>query len=687
MTPPAQQATDAVLRAQLTRTWYPFFGRFGTLTATQRAAIPQILPGTNVLLVAPTASGKTEALVAPLVERYVQPLSGGPRLRLLIVAPTRALGNDLTRRLDVPLRNLGLQLARKNSDAPKLRIDKLPDVLVTTPESLDSLLCEHAAALEEVRAIVVDEVHLLAAAERGDHLLHLIERVRRAALRRDPDAMMQVCASSASIADPAALARRFCGPDALPVEVREGLQRPIDLTIHEAPLIQDAVRHLRSALTTTPDRKRLVFVNRRRDAETLGAALGDLTPPTVHHGSLSKEERLRVERAFQARRGALCVATSTLEIGVDIGDIDEVWLVDPPFDVASYLQRAGRGNRRSARIAVHALARHRLDKLRFEHLDACAAQGRLHEEACPPRPAVIAQQALSLCAQNRHRRIAAEPLWERMAPEARAFWTLGEIQELLREMAAEGWLEKAGATWTLSERSEDQLKRGKVHTAFAATQGVAVRDAVSGQVVGEIAYGAAASLDKGDSFAIGGRGREVLRVEKRAVVVHNTDTDKPGTFLSAAPPSLSRALCEDLKAWVGFPPERVVVRAGTKECTLEHWAGRLRSTLLAHTLQALRRASAKRVHELTCKVSSRAVSLLDKPLGDEHTLRDTLEALDPSVWLALEGTLSPGRLVATVPLSMRLRWVQAALDLPREARWLASLRFTLDDRVDSEDPP
>ena len=151
--------------------WLPFFTRFGRLTAVQESTIPEILDVANVVVASPTASGKTEAVIAPLAERHI--LEQWEDLAVLYIVPTRALANDTLVRIEGPLQDIGITAALKHGDKPNLP-KVLPNLLITTPESLDSIICRNPKALSTLRAIVLDEVHLLDNTYRGDQLRILL---------------------------------------------------------------------------------------------------------------------------------------------------------------------------------------------------------------------------------------------------------------------------------------------------------------------------------------------------------------------------------------------------------------------------------------------------------------------------------------------------------------------------------
>lgn len=670
---PGRQA-DLAVRDALQRTWYPFFSRFPSLTATQREAIPPLLDGIDVLLVAPTASGKTEAFMAPLLERTLRSASDAvsSTLRIIVIAPTRALCNDLHRRLETPLRRAGVTLGRRTADARELDPDAPPTVLITTPESLDSLLGRHPEVLVETDAIVLDEIHLLAASPRGDQLRILLERLdrtRRAARPHAPP--LQRCGASASVAGPEALARRFCGPRA---EVRQPAAAPrsIALTVVDAPTSRDIAEALLRARQEAPGRKRLLFVNRRADAEGLATLLRPHLPAMVHHGSIARDERLRVERRFQQEREAVCIATSTLEIGIDIGDVDEAWLAGPPPDVAAYLQRVGRANRRGTTVQAVGLAGNAFEAARLRHLNHCAAQGRLHDVLTPLRPAVVAQQALTLCLQNRGGWIDEAALAERLPDDSGL--DRQDLNTLLSGLVAAGYLERSGRRWRLGDKAEDERRSGRLHTTFAAPLTVPVRDELSGRTIGELSLKAAENLDRGTRLTLGGRHRDVQRVARDGITVREAGGDGAHHFLSRDAPSISAGLACDFRDWLGYRPgDAPTLPVPDDGARVFHFGGSARGILLAEALATMRGSAAVSSGPFALTMRARCLTQ-EHPLGDPDAVAARLRTPDEGIIRALERVLEPGRLARAVPLPLRRRWVLSAVDIPGFLAWHAALR-------------
>jgi ATP-dependent Lhr-like helicase len=398
-------AAQLALKARLSRTWPAFFERHGRFTAAQLAALPIGLNGANMMLCAPTASGKTEAALAPLVER----LPDIPRgLVILYLTPTRALVSDLAERLARPMERLHLSLAVKTHDLITFNPKRPANVLITTPESLDSLFASHARALINVRGVVIDELHLFDGTPRGDQLRVLLNRLRilrtYAAAHEDSiDAAIQYVALSATLPNPQMAAARYF--DQAHIVTVTGA-RPIDAEL--IALDADTPTALRDYLATFQTRgwrKALVFCNTRAEVEYYAAVVGKRTlfgdAVYVHYSNIAPERRREIEQSFAQAPAALCFASSTLELGIDIGSIDVVALIGPPGNSGSFLQRLGRGNRRRNRIQAALFYRSELERDLFEALldDSTNPVADDLDEGLF-RPSVAIQQLFSLLKQS-----------------------------------------------------------------------------------------------------------------------------------------------------------------------------------------------------------------------------------------------------------------------------------------------
>lgn len=331
---------------------------FTRLTEPQRRAIPEILKGKNVLLVAPTGTGKTEAAFLPLLNRLLlNPRVTG--IRALYITPLRALNRDMLERLRWWCRKLDIRLGVRHGDTSaaerKAQATAPPEVLITTPETLQALLPARRMKqhLRGVRYVVVDEVHELAESKRGSQLSLALERLRLLAGDFQLVGLSATIGSLEKVAGFLVGAGRSC--EIIKVPVARGMRLQI---LYPMPVKED--QELASRLYTYPEvaaRLRvikehldlhghaLLFTNTRSIAEVLGSRFGvwDIDMPiAVHHGSLSKASRVSAEAGLKegVLKGIVC--TSSMELGIDIGRLDLVMQYNSPRQVTRLLQRIGR---------------------------------------------------------------------------------------------------------------------------------------------------------------------------------------------------------------------------------------------------------------------------------------------------------------------------------------------------------
>jgi ATP-dependent Lhr-like helicase len=319
-----------------------------TLRPLQEEAITPLIAGEHALLLAPTAGGKTEAAFFPLLSRMLTEDWRGTSV--LYVCPLRALLNNLLPRLAHYAELVGRRVDLWHGDvlASKKRRIKLdnPDVLLTTPESLEVILDGRDGAgkamLAGTRAIVVDELHAFAGDDRGVHLQAILERVTKVAGRE-----LQRVGLSATIGNPAELLEWLAGA----CVGQRRVVAPLAATPTSPEITLDSVGTIENAAIVISrlhcGEKRLVFCDSRARVESLAAHLRAAGTATfVSHSSLSLDERRQAEAAFASGSNCVIVATSTLELGIDVGDLDRVIQIDAPNTVASFLQRLGRTGRR-----------------------------------------------------------------------------------------------------------------------------------------------------------------------------------------------------------------------------------------------------------------------------------------------------------------------------------------------------
>ena len=516
--------TDArQIRSRLRYAWTPFFARFGNLTQVQIAAIPLILDGRNVIIASPTATGKTEAVIAPLAERLRREQWDG--LSILYITPTRALANDLYERLASPLQSMDIELALRHGDSPYLKRRTL-HALITTPESLDSLLCRQTDRFTQLRAVVLDEIHLLDNTYRGDQLRILPQRPRATSANA-----VNTYLVSATLTNPQAIAARYVDGAEL---VNEGSPRAIVWRF------QDSYADVVALAKAQRWRKLLVFRNKREAVEVTARELTPLWAPypvVVHHGSLSRQVREAAETEMKHGQAAIGIATSTLEIGIDIGDIDAVILGDPPWSVSSLLQRIGRGNRRTNVVHAIALPNTPDERLHLQRMFELAQSGALPEVPYQPDLSVVVQQVFSLLYQT-----AAGVDREQLHALLTGLAKPGQVDSILTHLVAEGWIVRQGSRYLRTERLSDLGDKGKIHSNIPDTRTFRVIDCATGKQVGEV-FGL---FDR--VFLLAGR---VWRVEK---VVESRLTIEAQFVSGGADPALFKPSYNQ-GAFAGLLPE------------------------------------------------------------------------------------------------------------------------------------
>ncbi|MBV9685626.1 MAG: DEAD/DEAH box helicase, partial [Alphaproteobacteria bacterium] len=397
---------------------------FAAPTAAQAEAWPAIQAGQHTLIAAPTGSGKTLAAFLAAIDALVrQGVNGGlaDETQIVYVSPLKALSNDIQRNLEAPL--AGIREALKRQGLPEVEIrtwvrtgdtapgerERMrrfpPHIVVTTPESLYILLGSESGRkmLATTRTVIVDEIHAVAPNKRGSHLAISLERL--AALCGSPLLRIGLSATQKPIE---AVARFLVGPDAECRIIDTGHRRARDLALEipSSPLeavmsgevwqqVYDRLAELIEAHRTT-----LVFVNTRRLAERVTRQLSERLGAdrvTAHHGSLAKEQRFDAEQRLKAGALKALVATASLELGIDIGDVDLVCQLGSPRSIASLLQRVGRSGH-----AVAGTPKGRLFPLSRDELVECAAlldsvrRGELDRLVLPKQPLdVLAQQIVA----------------------------------------------------------------------------------------------------------------------------------------------------------------------------------------------------------------------------------------------------------------------------------------------------
>jgi ATP-dependent Lhr-like helicase len=417
-----------------TREW--FERAFAAPTPAQALGWPAIANGGHVLIQAPTGSGKTLAAFLIGIDRLDR--SPGEGLRLLYVSPLKALNYDVERNLRSPLAGIGSRLgvAVRTGDTPADERRRMfrtpPDILITTPESLFLLLTSQAReTMRGVDTVIVDEVHAVAGSKRGAHLALSLERLEGLL-----DKPMQRIGLSATQRPLAEIGRFVAGTGREIELVDAGTRKELDLEV-VVPL--EDMRELDATITSVEPpvadasyistgtgptsrsiwpsiypailelvrahRSTIVFVNNRRLAERLALRLNELAEEEIaraHHGSLAREQRVQVEELLKAGKIPCLVATSSLELGIDMGAVDLVVQVESPKSVARGLQRIGRSGHSLDSVSKGRIfPKYRADLLESAVVAKAMREGAIEETRLPRNPLdVLAQQIVAICADE-----------------------------------------------------------------------------------------------------------------------------------------------------------------------------------------------------------------------------------------------------------------------------------------------
>ena len=341
---------------------------FSKPTEPQQKTIPQVLAGKNVLLISPTATGKTEAAFLPVLSMLLQ-APKTPGIKVLYITPLRALNRDMLGRLEWWCNNLDIRLAVRHGDTETKERSRQsrspPDILITTPETLQSILSGYILRqhLQAMRWVIIDEVHELSDSKRGSQLSLALERMR-SLIGKD----IQMIGLSATIGTPDKVAKFLAGTHRNAEIVRVPVAKMVKLQIlYPRPTEEDArlagklfthpevaarLRIIRDYMTTC--KSVLLFTNTRSISEVLASRLKvwDINfPVSIHHGSLAKPSRIAAETGLKSGELKGLIATSSLELGIDVGRIDLVIQYMSPRQVTRLIQRVGRAGHTYGHVA------------------------------------------------------------------------------------------------------------------------------------------------------------------------------------------------------------------------------------------------------------------------------------------------------------------------------------------------
>jgi len=548
-----------------------FARAFDAATPAQSAAWPAIAAARHVLIAAPTGSGKTLAAFLAVIDQLVHASAAANGLAdetyVVYVSPLKALSNDIHRNLEAPLAGIAAELRAlglpehgirtfvRTGDTPqherRASVKRPPHIVVTTPESLYILMGSESGRrmLASTRTVIVDEIHALAGTKRGAHLALTLERLEALAGRR-----LTRVGLSATQKPIAEVARFLVGtgnqrpdgsPDCTVIDTGHVRERDLQLEIPSAPLeavmsgevwtqIYDRLAELVSEHRTT-----LVFVNTRRQSERIARQLSERLGEArvaAHHGSMAKESRLDAEARLKRGELRALVATASLELGIDIGEVDLACQLASPRSIAAFLQRAGRSGH-----SVGGTPKARLFPLSRDDLVECAAllaavrRGELDRLTVPDKPLdVLAQQLVAEAAAREWEEDGLFALVTRAYPYRDL--KRGEFDELVR-MLAEGYSTRRGRHGALIHHDgvNHRIKGRRSARLTALTSGGTIPDTADYQVllepqaqfVGTVNEDFAIESMQGDIFQLGNLSYRILRVEPGRIRVEDARGEPP----------------------------------------------------------------------------------------------------------------------------------------------------------------
>jgi ATP-dependent Lhr-like helicase len=564
------------------REW--FQKRLGEPTPPQREGWPLIRQGKNVLIAAPTGWGKTLAAFLSSIDAL---LSQGPYLpdetQVVYVSPLKALGNDIQKNLSTPLAEITASdpflpsvrvLVRTGDTSAKDRASmtrRPPHILVTTPESLYILLTSDGGRrmLATTKTVIVDEIHALARDKRGSHLALSLERLEALA------GPFQRIGLSATQKPLEGMARFLVGAGRECAQVDIGHRRELDLGVEVPSSPLGAVCshetweeiYARLAELIGAHRTTLVFVNTRKMAERLAARLSKILGPDQvgsHHGSLSKKHRLDVEQRLKEGRLRALVATASLELGIDVGDVDLAVQVGATRSIATFLQRVGRAGHMRTKIPKGRLFPLTLDELvEAAALFRSVRHGMLDRTPPPPRPLdILAQQIVASCVPE---------AWEedRLFSAVLRAWPYRELSrkefDELLDLHARGrraLLHRDGVGRRVMATRRARLVAITSGGAIPDTADYQVVQEPDGSPVGTVNEDFAIESNAGDIFQLGNTSWRILKVEPGIVRVADAKGQPP-----------------TLPFWLGEAPARTAELSGQiaqirEECTGADWVMR-----------------------------------------------------------------------------------------------------------------
>lgn len=522
-----------------------------SLRSVQEQAGEALLDGSNAVILAPTAGGKTEASMFPTLSELVthQPEGVG----VIYIAPIKALLNNQAERLGLYTEMVGLRRFVWHGDVPtasRRRFLREPaELLMTTPESLEVMLVSQRvnerALFKDLRTVVIDEVHALAGTDRGAHLLSVIERIARVS-KHD----VQRVGLSATVGNPDEILGWLQGSSKRPGRVVDPPKPPSRKQLLVAHR-RDLETLARDAARIAKGQKSLFFCQSRATAEAVAEHMSRAGNTVfVHHSAVSREERLLAEENFHKGSDACIVCTSTLELGIDVGDLDKVFQAEAPDTVSSFLQRMGRTGRRSGQVANATFFTESIEGvLQATTLIELAKDGWVEhvrvDRRCWP---VLIHQLLAMALA--HDGVSATDAWAHLSsvPDFQGIYR-AEFDRLVAWLIKDETLRLASGRLIVGPKAERKFGRRnfmELFSVFTTPQAYLVQTA-NGHEVGTLTQEFVDMLVDGIScFLLGGRPWSVQRVhhDARRVFVEPAPRGRQPTWGGILPQFLSLEICQ-----------------------------------------------------------------------------------------------------------------------------------------------
>jgi ATP-dependent Lhr-like helicase len=527
---------------------------WSSLRPVQEIASDTILDGNNCIILAPTAGGKTEAAMFPVLSGCLTQQELG--LRVLYICPTRALINNQEQRLDEYASMLGLGAFKWHGDvtpATKKKFLKEPsEIIITTPESLEVMLVSGsvptAKLFKHLKYVIIDEVHALASCDRGDHLISVLERIRAYC-----DNDFQRIGLSATVGNPEQILEWMQGSSKNPQKLVDPPKSPGKKNI-QIKMAQEPGALVSQIIPAAQHIKSLLFCESRRLVEQISSSLkrhGDYI--YVHHSSLSKEEREISEKEFHQGTEACIVCTSTMELGIDVGDLDKVLQVDCPNTVSSFLQRMGRTGRRSGSVANTTFFIEKESKLLQAIAIVELARTKWVEDVKTNKKVwhILLHQIMAMCLERGA--VTSNMLWNQLH-QAYCFSEISRQQfdDFITFLLSKDFLHDDGGMYSMGLKAEKAFGKKnfmEIYSVFSAPLEFEVIN-LAGDVIGTIQWDFLEKLlEESAAFYLAGRSWMVERIEwkKKCVKVVPAPAGKIPKWGGITPNFLGYKICRQMR--------------------------------------------------------------------------------------------------------------------------------------------